>query len=61
MQQRSPAVNESNEPVQPEDGTLDAGQTRETKPAGQAIVWFFVVASVLAIIGMIVVLMLNNR
>lgn len=61
MQQRPSTTDEPDAPVrEPANGSINAGQTRETKPVGQSIVWFFVVASVLAVIGMIVVLVLNN-
>lgn len=48
-------------PVREANEGLTEGQTRESKPVGVSIVWFFVIASVLAVIGMVVVLMLNNR
>ena len=48
-------------PVREADEGLSEGQTRETKSVGLSIVWFFVIASVLAVIGMVVVLALNSR
>jgi len=48
-------------PVEGANDNLTEGQTRESKPVGLSIVWFFVIGSVLAVIGMIVVLVLNSR